>query len=133
MDRYLYSPVISSDMALQPASSLATLYLIAGLPACLVGGYLSAKYGRRRITMLAGLPLFFSWCMIAVAPSLPIIFLSRFISALAICSTHPSMGVFVSEISHPDWRGSLGVIPSIFLALGITKVGVRMGGVLLLD
>jgi len=105
----------------EQASWIATLYLIAGLPACLVGGYLSAKYGRRRITMLAGLPLFFSWCMIAVAPSLPIIYLSRFISALAICSTHPSMGVFVSEISHPDWRGSLGVIPSIFLALGITK------------
>ena len=62
--------------------------------------------------------------MIAVAPSLPIIYLSRFISALAICSTHPSMGVFVSEISHPDCRGSLGVIPSIFLALGITKVTI---------
>ena len=46
----------------------------------------------------------------------------RFISALAIGSTHPSIGVFVSEISHPDWRGSLGVTPSIFLAVGITKV-----------
>ena len=36
------------------------------------------------------------------------------------------MGVFVSEICHPDWRGSLGVVPSIFLALGITKVWYGM-------
>ena len=31
-----------------------------------------------------------------VAPSLHIIFLARLLSALAVCSTHPSMGVFVS-------------------------------------
>ena len=106
----------------EEASWIATLYLIAGLPACIVGGCLSAKFGRRQVTMIAGLPLFFSWCLIAVSPSISVIFFARFVSALAICSTHPSMGVFVSEISHPDWRGSLGVMPSIFLALGITKV-----------
>ena len=39
-----------------------------------------------------------------------------------VCATHPSMGVFVSEICHPDWRSSLGVVPSIFLELGITMV-----------
>ena len=82
----------------EDASWIATLYLIAGLPACIVGGYLSAKFGRRQVTMIAGIPLFFSWCLIAVSPSIPIIFLARFVSALAICSTHPSMGVFVSEI-----------------------------------
>ena len=106
----------------EEASWIATLYLMAGLPACILGGCLSAKFGRRQVTMIAGLPLFFSWCLIAVSPSIPVIFFGRFVSALAICSTHPSMGVFVSEISHPDWRGSLGVMPSIFLALGITKV-----------
>ena len=84
--------------------------------------YSLARYGRRGVTMVMGVPLFLSWVMIAVAPSLSVIFLARLVSALAICSTHPSMGVFVSEISHPDWRGSLGVMPSIFLALGITKV-----------
>ena len=120
------------------ASWLATLYLVAALPACLVGGCLSARFGRRQVTMVAGIPLFFTWCIIAVAPSIQIIFAARsvsqpsslssinisfrFISALAIGSTHPSIGVFVSEISHPDWRGSLGVTPSIFLAAGITKV-----------
>ena len=61
-----------------------------------------------------------------VAPSLPVIFLARLLSALAVCSTHPSMGVFVSEIVHPDWRGSMGVVPSIFLALGITKVNASL-------
>ena len=109
------------QIGFEEASWIATLYLIAGLPACIVGGYLSAKFGRRQVTMIAGVPLFLSWVMIATSPSLPVIFAARFISALSICSTHPSMGVFVSEISHPDWRGSLGVIPSIFLALGITK------------
>ena len=56
--------------------------------------------------MVAGVPLFFSWVMIAAAPSVPIIFVARFISALAICSTHPSMGVFVSEIrkSFYNWQ-----------------------------
>ena len=121
------------------ASWLATLYLVAALPACLVGGCLSARFGRRQVTMVAGIPLFFTWCIIALAPSIQIILAARsvspalslsllqtvsfrFISALAIGSTHPSIGVFVSEISHPDWRGSLGVTPSIFLAVGITKV-----------
>ena len=122
------------------ASWLATLYLVAALPACLVGGCLSARFGRRQVTMVAGIPLFFTWAIIATAPSIQIIFAARsvslgslppslpqtasfrFISALAIGSTHPSIGVFVSEISHPDWRGSLGVTPSIFLAAGITKV-----------
>ena len=46
--------------------------------------------------MVMGVPLFLSWVMIAVAPSLSVIFLARLVSALAICSTHPSMGVFVS-------------------------------------
>ena len=63
-------------------SAPATLYLMAGLPACLAGGYLSARHGRRQVTMLAGLPLAFSWILLAVAPSIHIIFLARFISAL---------------------------------------------------
>ena len=59
------------------ASWLATLYLVAALPACLVGGYLSARFGRRQVTMVAGFPLFFTWCIIAVAPSIQIIFAAR--------------------------------------------------------
>ena len=54
------------------------------------------QFGRRQVTLVAGAPLFLSWCLIAVSPSLPVIFFGRLVSALAICSTHPSMGVFVS-------------------------------------
>ena len=62
------------------ASWLATLYLVAALPACLVGGCLSARFGRRQVTMVAGIPLFFTWCIIALAPSIQIILAARSVS-----------------------------------------------------
>ena len=59
------------------ASWLATLYLVAALPACLVGGYLSARFCRRQVMMVAGVPLFFTWVMIALAPSIQVILAAR--------------------------------------------------------
>ena len=69
-------------MSFSSSSWLATLYLVAALPACLAGGYLSARFGRRQVMMVAGVPLFLSWCIIAMAPSIQIILAARSASLL---------------------------------------------------
>lgn len=101
------------------ASWLATGYLYAGIPACLVGGFISDFAGRRLMALLCCPLLLIGWIFICLAQSLPILMVGRVITACAAWLCYPSANVLISESVHPSVRGYLGVFSSIFLALGM--------------
>jgi len=110
---------IAQDFA--EASWLATGYLYAGIPACLIGGFISDLAGRRLLALLCCPLLLTGWIFICSAHSLPILMVGRVITAFGAWLCYPSAHVLISESVHPSVRGYLGVFTSIFLALGMLE------------
>jgi len=103
-------------------SWIASVYLISNVPACLIGGYLSTLFGRRMMIMLICLPLAGGWVLLATAETQGQLLIGRLVQALSLGLAQASSGAFISEVTHPDLRGSLGTVPSVFLAVGLTTI-----------
>jgi len=103
----------------QQGSWTASLYQYSCIVASLLGGYICEYFGRRKTSLIVGLPIFLSSILLATAPSFPVLLLARVLSSLATWVIYPSASVFVAEISHPDLRGTLATIPPLFLSIGM--------------
>ncbi len=86
---------------------------------CPVGGVLAGYFGRRPVLMYACVPAAASWLVLAAAPSFPVVLLARVLGATAPAAVISSIGVFISEIAHPRYRGSFAAMQSLSLSLGM--------------
>ena len=109
-------------MTLEQGSWLITLWLLAHIPGCLVGGYIADRFGRRPI--IVGISMLFplSFVLIAVAYDINFIYVSRIISGFADGSLYSILPVYISEISHSKLRGSMSNLVNIGQSLGILLV-----------
>jgi DHA1 family tetracycline resistance protein-like MFS transporter len=91
-------------------------------------GALSDHFGRRPVILLSNLGLGLDYLLMAVAPSLPWLFLGRIVSGVTAAS-FPTAGAYVADVTPADERAArFGLLGSAF-GLGFI-IGPAVGGLL---
>lgn len=126
---------LKAHLALTPAQEgLAGASAILGcIPGAMFAGFLSDRFGRRRLLFLCA----FVYAVSGLLSALPRNFLeflaARFISGLGIGASSMICPVYIAEIAPEKWRGrlgtlfQLGIVTGIFLTLFINKIIQGMG------
>lgn len=91
-------------------------------------GALSDHYGRRPVVLMSNLGLGLDYIFMALAPSLPFLFIGRMISGVTAAST-ATANAYITDITPPEKRaGRFGLVGAAF-GLGFI-LGPAIGGVL---
>ena len=91
-------------------------------------GALSDRFGRRPIVLLSNFGLGVDYVLMALAPSLPLLFVGRVISGITAAS-YPTASAYIVDVTPPEKRAaSFGMLGAAF-GLGFI-VGPAVGGLL---
>lgn len=91
-------------------------------------GALSDHFGRRPVVLLSNLALGLDYLIMAVAPTLPILFIGRIISGIA-SATIATAQAYITDITPPEKRaGAFGLLGAAF-GVGFV-LGPALGGLL---
>ncbi|XP_068221263.1 facilitated trehalose transporter Tret1-like [Palaemon carinicauda] len=90
---------------------------------CVLGSILAGRVmdliGRRTTVIVLAPFLLTGWLIIALAPNAPVILLGRMICGTATAFLYCASPVYCSEVPEARLRGSLGLMPSLFLTFGV--------------
>src|SRR6476661_5951095 len=107
---------------------LATASAIIGcIPGALSAGFISDKFGRRRVLFLCALLYALSGLLSAIPRTFVEFIAARVLSGIAIGVSSMICPVYIAEIAPPAWRGrlgslfQLGIVTGIFLTLFINR------------
>ena len=107
---------------------------IAGcIPGAMFSGFLSDRFGRKKILLLCALLYASSGLLSAVPNTFTEFLAARFISGLGIGASSMICPVYIAEISPEKWRGrlgtlfQLGIVTGIFLTLFVNKLIQGLG------
>ena len=112
------------------AGSSATLGCI---PGALVAGFLSDRFGRRKVLFVCAILYALSGLLSAVPRTFVEFFWARFASGLSIGISSMICPVYIAEMAPPLWRGrlgslfQLGIVSGIFISLFANAFIQRMG------
>lgn len=113
---------------------LAGASAIAGcIPGAMFAGFLSDKFGRKKLLFLCALLYAVSGVLSAIPRTFDQFLIARFLSGLGIGASSMICPVYIAEISPEKWRGrlgtlfQLGIVAGIFLTLFINKVIQGLG------
>ena len=105
---------------------LATSAAILGcVPGALAAGFVSDRFGRRRVLFFCALLYAISGVLSAVPQTFAQFIAARILSGIAIGISSMICPVYIAEIAPPAWRGrlgslfQLGIVTGIFLTLFI--------------
>ena len=88
--------------------------------ACLVAGILMSSFGRRGATLYFTIPCYLlGYIVIGCASSYITIVIGRFLTGIGLGMTLTIPNVYIVEVTDPQFRGVLGVLPNLFCQLGI--------------
>ena len=126
---------LKACMHLNPAQEgIAGASAILGcIPGAMFAGFLSDRFGRRKLLFLCALLYAVSGLLSAIPRTFDEFLLARFISGLGIGASSMICPVYIAEISPEKWRGrlgslfQLGIVIGIFLTLFVNKVIQGMG------
>ncbi|KAF5284930.1 hypothetical protein FQA39_LY16885 [Lamprigera yunnana] len=116
-----------SSMLINEANSawIASAPVFSSLIASVLIGILVDHIGRLRTAILSIIPGIIGHVLIATAASVPMMICGRIITGLCFtCITHP-VAVYISEISHPNLRGSFLILMQVNSALGMVLVYLK--------
>jgi len=107
---------------------LFTTFAIVNLPACVILGSLSDRYGRRPVLLLSLLGEVVAYLLMALASSLPVLFASRALAG-ATAGNIGAARAYLADVSRPTERTrAFGLLGAAF-AVGFIA-GPAIGGVL---
>lgn len=107
--------------------------IIGCIPGAMFAGFLSDKFGRRKMLFLCALLYAVSGLLSAIPNTFNQFLWARIISGLGIGASSMICPVYIAEIAPEKWRGrlgtlfQLGIVVGIFLTLFINKVIQGMG------
>ncbi len=91
-------------------------------------GALSDRFGRRPVVLLSNLGLGADYVVMAVAPTIPILFLGRVISGVT-SSSFTTAGAYVADVTEPSRRAARFGMLGVAFGIGFI-VGPALGGIL---
>jgi SP family arabinose:H+ symporter-like MFS transporter len=126
---------LTAFMHLNPAQEgMAGASAILGcIPGAMVAGFLSDRFGRKRLLFVCALLYAVSGLLSAVPRTFEEFLAARFLSGLGIGASSMICPVYIAEISPEKWRGrlgslfQLGIVIGIFLTLFINKTIQGLG------
>src|SRR5690349_5537394 len=93
--------------------------ILGCIPGAMTAGFLSDRFGRRKLLFLCALLYAISGVLSAI-PSTFIQFLAaRFISGLGIGASSMICPVYIAEVAPEQWRGRLGTLFQLGIVIGI--------------
>ncbi|XP_050294866.1 facilitated trehalose transporter Tret1-like [Anthonomus grandis grandis] len=105
-------------------SWIAVMPLISAVIGSLIAGSTVDMLGRKRMILVASLPYFASWIMIAFAKSVELIYVARFIAGMSDGLVFTAVPIYIGEISEPRIRGLLGASVSVTFIFGILLINI---------
>ncbi len=102
--------------------------ILGCIPGAMVAGFLSDRFGRRRILFLCAILYAVSGLLSAIPRTFGQFLVARFASGLGIGASSMICPVYIAEIAPGKWRGrlgslfQLGIVTGIFLTLFINKL-----------
>jgi SP family arabinose:H+ symporter-like MFS transporter len=126
---------LKAHMSLNPAQEgMAGASAILGcIPGSMVAGFLSDRFGRRRMLFLCAILYAVSGLLSAIPRTFGEFLVARFASGLGIGASSMICPVYIAEIAPGKWRGrlgslfQLGIVTGIFLTLFINKLIQGLG------
>ena len=126
---------LKAHMSLNPAQEgMAGASAILGcIPGAMVAGFLSDRFGRRRMLFLCAILYAASGLLSAIPRTFEQFLVARFASGLGIGASSMICPVYIAEIAPGKWRGrlgslfQLGIVTGIFLTLFINKLIQSLG------
>ena len=126
---------LKAHMSLNPAQEgMAGASAILGcIPGAMVAGFLSDRFGRRRMLFLCAILYAVSGLLSAIPRTFEQFLVARFASGLGIGASSMICPVYIAEIAPGKWRGrlgslfQLGIVTGIFLTLFINKLIQSLG------
>jgi len=98
---------------------VVSFLLVGAVTGALTGGPLSDRFGRRPITLLAALIFAVGAIAAALAPTVGILVLARFILGLGVGLASLIVPLYIAEIAPPDTRGGLVSLNQLMITIGI--------------
>jgi len=113
-----------TTLSTTPLSSTMEGLIVSGvlwgaIPGALLSAPLSDRFGRKRVIIALGFLFSIGALGCAVAPTLSILVLSRFILGIAVGGASGLVPVYLSEMAPADSRGMIGGINTSMNAVGI--------------
>ncbi|KAF5304661.1 hypothetical protein FQR65_LT18843 [Abscondita terminalis] len=105
------------------ASWIASLVTISLPIGTILTGVLMDRFGRKTANMFSTIPFAVAWVVIATAPNVETIYFGRLLAGIGGGLTTAST-IYVSEITHPNYRPMLLNLTSIYASLGILVTNV---------
>ena len=88
--------------------------------ACLIAGTVMDSFGRRGGTLFCTGPAYFiGYLLIGAANNIFMLVIGRFLTGIGLGLTLSIPTVYIVEITSPQYRGVLGVLPNLFCQVGI--------------
>lgn len=107
--------------------------ILGCIPGAMCAGFLSDKFGRRKLLFLCALLYAVSGLLSAIPRTFEQFLVARFISGLGIGASSMICPVYIAEIAPEKWRGrlgtlfQLGIVTGIFLTLFVNKLIQGLG------
>jgi SP family arabinose:H+ symporter-like MFS transporter len=107
--------------------------ILGCIPGAFFAGFLSDRFGRKKLLFLCALLYAVSGVLSAVPRTFGEFLVARFLSGLGIGASSLACPVYIAEISPERWRGrlgslfQLGIVSGIFLTLWVNKVIQGLG------
>ena len=88
--------------------------------ACFLAGILMSTLGRRGATLFCTIPCYLvGYLIVGCSTSYIMIIGGRFLAGMGLGMTLTIPNVYIVEVTDPQFRGVLGVLPNLFCQLGI--------------
>jgi SP family arabinose:H+ symporter-like MFS transporter len=126
---------LKAHLSLSPAQEgMAGASAILGcIPGAMFAGFLSDRFGRRKLLFLCALLYAVSGVLSAIPRAFDQFLAARIISGLGIGASSMICPVYIAEISPEKWRGrlgalfQLGIVTGIFITLFVNKIIQGLG------
>ncbi|EAT35815.1 AAEL012044-PA [Aedes aegypti] len=117
-------PILQGDDSPLPITSdegswIVSILVLASIAGPIPTAWSIDRFGRKYTMLFAAIPAIIAWILIGVAESVPVLYVSRFLSGISYGMSYSSMPIYLGEIASDPIRGSIGTLLTVMAKAGI--------------